>query len=69
MVSWRAEQWSLGSGQARLSCGISRSEDGFSVDISRGETCLDSVFYPKRADAERLTRQLKWQYADRHADA
>jgi hypothetical protein len=69
MVSWRAEQWSLGSGQGRLSCGISRSEDGFSVDIFRGETCLDSVFYRTRADAERLTRQLKLQYADRHADA
>jgi hypothetical protein len=66
MLSWRTEQWSLGSGQARL---ISRSEDGFAVDLSRGTTCLDSFFYRTRADAERLTRQLKLQYVDRLADA
>jgi hypothetical protein len=69
MTAWRTEQWALGSGEARLSCGISRSEDGFAVDLSRGNTCLDSFFYRTRADAERLTRQLKLQYVDRLADA
>jgi hypothetical protein len=65
----RAEQWSLGSGPSRVSCGISRNEDGFAVDLFRGGTRLESSFYASRADAERVTRTLKLQYLDRHADS
>jgi hypothetical protein len=65
MTLRRAEQWSVGSGRSRVSCGISRSEDGYAVDLFRGETCVDSFFYSTRADAERVTRELKLQYLDR----
>ena len=65
MIVRRAEQWSLGSGRSRVSCGISRSEDGFAVDLFRGEIRVDSYFYQTRADAERTTRQLKLQFLDR----
>jgi hypothetical protein len=65
MIVRRAEQWSFGSGRSRVSCGISRSEDGFAVDLLRGDTRVDSFFYQKRVDAERTTRQLKLQYLDR----
>lgn len=65
MIIRRAEQWSIGTGRSRVSCGISRSEDGFAVDLFRGETRVDSFFYQTRADAERTTRQLKLQYLDR----
>jgi hypothetical protein len=68
MVSWRSEQWRVGAGRSRVSCGISRTEDGFAVDVICGETCVDSFFYQNRADAERVTRQLKLQYLDRHPD-
>lgn len=61
----RRAEWSLGSGLSRVLCGIARSEDGFAVQLFRGETCIDSFFYRTRADAERVTRQLKSQYADR----
>jgi hypothetical protein len=63
-----AEQWVLGSGRSRVACGISRTEDGFAVDLFHGETCVDSFFYRTRADAERITRSLKLQYVDRHAE-
>lgn len=65
MFARRAERWSLGSGRSRVSCGISRSEDGFAVDLFRGDVRVDSFFYSNRVDAERVTRQLKLQYLDR----
>ena len=67
MNAWRAEQWWLGSGADRVSCGISRSEDGYAVDLFHGSQQIESIFYSTRADAERLTRQLKLQYLDRLA--
>ena len=69
MADCRSERWRIGSGGARVSCGISRTEDGFAVDLFRGDTCVDSFFYRTRADAERTTRMLKLQYLDRSSGA
>ena len=69
MSAWRAEQWWLGSGAARVSCGISRSEDGYAVDLVHGTQRIESFFSSTRADAERLTRKLKLQYLDRYAES
>ena len=60
----RAEQWKLMSGGSRISCGISRTEDGFSVDVYDGETCVDRYACGTRGDAERRTRALKLRYLD-----
>ena len=61
----RAEQWKLGSGGSRISCGISRTEDGFSVDVFHGDRCVDRFAFLTRLDAERQTRTLKLHYLDR----
>jgi len=61
----RAEQWKLVSGGSRISCGISRTEDGFSVDVFDGDVCVDQFPCDNRTDAERRTRSLKLLYRDR----
>lgn len=62
----RSEQWKLVSGGSRISCGISRTEDGFSVDVFDGEICVDRYACGTRSDAERRTRTIKLTYLDRH---
>lgn len=69
MAGLWAEQWSFGTGPSKVSCGISRTEDGFSVDLFRGETCVDSFCYRTREDAERLTRKLRLEYLARYSSA
>ena len=65
----RAEQWKLVSGGSRISCGISRTEDGYSVDVFDGEICVDRYNCGTRVDAERRTRTMKLRYLDRHLPA
>ena len=69
MAVCRVEQWKLNSGGSRVSCGISRSEDGFSVDVYHGETCVDRFPCRTRTDAEQTTRRVKLRYLDRHMPA
>ena len=62
MVNWWAEEWSFGSGPSRLSCGISRTAEGYAVDVFRGDTCVESFVYPDRAEARGAAQALKDQY-------
>lgn len=64
-MNWWAEEWSFGAGPSRLSCGISRTEEGYAVDVFRGDTCVESFVYRDRAEAVGASRALKRQYQQR----
>ena len=64
MADWWAEEWSLGLGVSRVYCGIARTEDGYAVDVFRGDTCIDSFLFNTRADARRAAEGLKTHYCD-----
>ena len=59
--SWN-EVWSFGAGPGRMYCGISRTAEGYAVDLFCGDTCLDSFNYDTRVDAARATEVLKLLY-------
>jgi hypothetical protein len=63
MVNWWAEEWSFGSGMSRVSCGISRSDEGYAVELFRGETCVESFVYPSRAEAMQVAQDLKDRFS------
>ena len=65
MTNWWAEEWSIGSGRARTLCGIARTDDGYAVDVFRGDTCLDSFEYRSRSEAIQAAHTLKLQYQRR----
>lgn len=65
MANWWTEMWTSGSGRARTYCGIARTEDGFAVDLFRGDNCLDSWVYPTREAAVRAALDLQRQHAGR----
>ena len=65
MGGWRTESWRLSSGGGLVSCGISRTEDGYAVDVSHGDTCIDRIVCVTRAEAELAARTAKLRYADR----
>jgi hypothetical protein len=48
---WWREIWSLDDGPSRIFCGIARTEDGYAVDVFRGDTCIESETYPTRIEA------------------
>lgn len=62
MVRWWAEEWSFGAGPSRVSCGISRTEEGYAVDVFRGDTCVESFIYASRREAVQAAQGLKLQY-------
>ncbi len=62
MVNWRAENWSFGSGASRVSCGVSQTEDGYAVQLFRGDHCVERFVYPSRAEAMDAARSLKLQF-------
>ena len=64
MIDWWAEEWSIGTGQTRVYCGIARTEDGYAVDVFRGDTCIDSFVFNTRADARRAAEGLRMHYCD-----
>ena len=64
MINWWAEEWSFGSGASRISCGVSRTEEGYAVDVFRGETCVETFIYATRNEAIRIAQRLKHHYAD-----
>lgn len=63
MARWWNEVWSFGKGPGRTYCGISRTAEGYAVDLFCGDTCVDSFNYDNRADATRATEVLKLLYS------
>ena len=64
MADWWVEEWSVRTGQARVYCGIARTDDGYAVDVFRGDTCIDSFVFNTRSDARRAADGLKVFYSD-----
>jgi hypothetical protein len=62
MSGWWAEEWSFGTGRTRTYCGITRTEEGYAVDVFRGETCMDSFVYGSLSAAKQIAQGLKLQY-------
>jgi hypothetical protein len=56
------ELWSFGSGAQRSYCVIERTEEGFALDVFRGDTCIESDVFETRDQAERVARGLEAQY-------
>ena len=65
MANWWAEQWSFGSGSSRVSCGVSRTDEGYVVDVVRGDTSVESFVYPSREEALHVAQGLKLSYRAR----
>ena len=59
--SW-TEIWSEGHGRSRSYCGIAGTEDGFAVDLFRGDTCLSSSTYGTWQEAEQAAEALRERY-------
>jgi hypothetical protein len=51
MSGWWTPIWSFGTGAHRIYCGIARTEEGFAVDVFRGDTCIESRVYATRPEA------------------
>lgn len=56
------EMWSHGYGRSRSYCGIASTEEGFAVDVFRGDTCLASTTYATWQQAEQAADALKSRY-------
>jgi hypothetical protein len=61
--SWWTEVWSVGRGTNRLYCGIARTEEGFAVDVFRGDTCVDSRVVDSRTAAVKAAASLERRHA------
>lgn len=48
---WWREVWSVGEGRARTYCGITRTPEGFAVDVFEGDTCVESESFATRLEA------------------
>lgn len=65
MAAWQeswTEIWSAGHGQNRSYCGIAVTEDGYAVDVFQGDTCVASVTFAVRQDAERAAARMRARY-------
>lgn len=62
MPGWWAEEWSFGHGRTRTYCGITHTEEGYAVDVFRGDTCVDSFMYGSLTEARRVAQALRLQY-------
>lgn len=49
--NWWREIWSLEDGPRRVYCGIAQTEDGYAVDVFRGDTCIESETFASRLEA------------------
>jgi hypothetical protein len=58
-TSWWTEIWSVGRGTNRVYCGIARTEEGFAVDVFRGDTCVDSRVVDSRTAAVKAAATLE----------
>lgn len=61
MTRW-TELWSLEMGGTRIYCGIAQTDEGFAVDLFRGDFCVASQVHRTWADAERAARALARRY-------
>lgn len=68
MASW-TELWSVGDGGSRMYCGIARTEEGFAVDVFRGDSCVASQVHGSRSEAERAARAIARRYMRSRLDA
>jgi hypothetical protein len=70
MSGWWTEIWSVGKGTNRVYCGIARTEEGFAVDVFRGDTCIDSRVLDSRNAAVKAAAAAERRHApdDRSAD-
>ena len=59
--SW-TEVWSYGRGSARTYCGISRTYDGFAVDVFHGFTCLETTVHETHDAAMAMARACRARY-------
>ena len=62
MASAWTELWSMGKGKSRRYCGMEQTEDGFAVDVMRGDTCVASETFPSRDQAERAAAAYHRRY-------
>lgn len=62
MSGWWTPMWSIGAGANRVYCGIARTEEGFAVDVFRGDTCLESLVFERRTEAVRGAAAFERQY-------
>lgn len=65
MANWWTELWTSGSGRDRVYCGVARTEEGFAVDLFRGDICLDSWVHPTREAAVKAALELERQHGGR----
>ena len=65
MTGWWAEEWSFGAGRTRMYCGITRTDEGYAVDVFRGDPCVDSFVYDNLTEARKIAQGLKLQYRNR----
>jgi hypothetical protein len=56
------EVWSAGHGRSRSYCGIAHTEEGFAVDVFHGDTCVASVTFGSRHEAEQAAHQMRGRY-------
>ncbi|HSC25808.1 MAG TPA: hypothetical protein VLD67_00955 [Vicinamibacterales bacterium] len=62
--SW-TELWSSGHGPSRTYCGIARTEEGFAVDVFKGDSCIASEIYGSQSDAQRAAQVFARRYMRR----
>ena len=56
---WRTLLWSLGTGAARLTCGVTRTSRGYRVDVQQGEMAVHDEVHPTRENAVRRALALE----------
>jgi hypothetical protein len=56
------EVWSIGEGRSRVYCGVAATDDGFAVDVFRGDTCLESVDRSTQGEAVHQAGALRRRY-------
>ena len=62
MNDWWTPIWSEGNGPDRLYCGIAQTEEGFAVDVFRGDTCIEGLVYTTRTEAVRGAAAFERQF-------
>ena len=60
---WWTEIWSVGGGSNRVYCGVALTEEGFAVDLFRGDTCIESRVLASRMDAVQAAGALECRHS------
>jgi hypothetical protein len=56
------EVWSIGEGGSRVYCGVATTDEGFAVDVFRGDTCLESADCATYGEAVHRAGELRARY-------